>query len=186
MVMSSEISGIRRAIELTLTGTQLPTTLARSPGFWRLPAANEAQKSRRQKIPGTRLILNFDRLMVEFLYRFIGRGDVGIAAKKTDAHGDVRMKYRRVVTVVDRAERFRPILGELAALPAAAAAATLNERDVPSPRGGRWYAVQVIRMRKRLAAGPHRKTRKWLLERDCPDVSTGLRNVETADGSAAI
>jgi hypothetical protein len=68
-----------------------------------------------------------------------------------------------------RAERFRPILDELAALPAAAVAATLNVRSVPSPRGGRWYEAQVIRMRKRLAAGPHRKTRKGLLERDRMD-----------------
>jgi hypothetical protein len=91
-----------------------------------------------------------------------------------------------VTAAADRAERFRPILGDLAELPAAAAAATLNERNVPSPRGGRWHAVQVIRMRKRLAAGPHRKARKWILESDCLDVSTGVRNVESADGSAAI
>jgi hypothetical protein len=37
------------------------------------------------------------------------------------------------------------------------------------PRGGRWYEAQVIRMRKRLAAGPRRKTRKGLLERDRMD-----------------
>jgi hypothetical protein len=58
---------------------------------------------------------------------------------------------------------------ELAALPAAAVAATLNARSVPSPRGGRWYQVQVIRMRKRLAAGPRRKARKGLLVRDRMD-----------------
>ena len=68
-----------------------------------------------------------------------------------------------------RAERFRPILDELTALPAAAVAATLNARNVPSPRGGRWYEAQVIRMRKRLAVGPRRKRRKGLLERDCMD-----------------
>jgi hypothetical protein len=64
----------------------------------------------------------------------------------------------------ERAERFRPILDELVALPADAAAATLDGRNVPSPRGGRWYAAQVIRMRKRLGAGPRRKPRKGLLE----------------------
>ena len=69
----------------------------------------------------------------------------------------------------ERAERFRPILDELVALPADAAAATLNARNVPSPRGGRWYAAQVIRMRKRLAAGPRRKPRKGLLDRDRMD-----------------
>src|SRR6476646_5132810 len=64
----------------------------------------------------------------------------------------------------DRAERFRPILDELAALPPDAVAAALNARNVPSPRGGRWYAAQVVRMRKRLAEGPRRKTRKRSLE----------------------
>ena len=64
----------------------------------------------------------------------------------------------------ERAERFRPILDELVALPADAAAATLNARNVPSPRGGRWYAAQVVRMRKRLAEGPRRKTRKRSLD----------------------
>jgi hypothetical protein len=69
----------------------------------------------------------------------------------------------------ERAERFRPILDELVALPADAAAATLNARNVPSPRGGRWYVAQVIRMRKRLAVGPRRKPRKGLLEGDRMD-----------------
>jgi hypothetical protein len=78
-------------------------------------------------------------------------------------------KHRILSAENDRAERFRPILDEFAALPAAAVAATLNARNVPSPRGGRWYEAQVIRMRKRLAAGPLRKTRKGLLERDRMD-----------------
>jgi hypothetical protein len=73
--------------------------------------------------------------------------------------------YRFLLAPNDRAERFRAILDELVALPADAAAATLNARDVPSPRGGRWYAAQVIRMRKRLAGAPRRKTRKRSSER---------------------
>ena len=81
------------------------------------------------------------------------------------------MRHRILQAATDRAERFRPILDEFAALTAIAAAAALNERNVPSPRGGRWYAVQVIRMRKRLAAGPPRKTRKSVMERDCLDDS---------------
>jgi len=82
-----------------------------------------------------------------------------------------RMRHRILQVATDRVERFRPILDEFAALTAIAAAAALNERNVPSPRGGRWYAVQVIRMRKRLAAGPPRNTRKSLMERDCLDDS---------------
>ena len=70
------------------------------------------------------------------------------------------MRHRILQVATDRVERFRPILDEFAALTAIAAAAALNE-----------YAVQAIRMRKRLAAGPPRKTRKSLMERDCLDDS---------------
>src|SRR5580704_19064462 len=77
------------------------------------------------------------------------------------------MRHRILQAATDRAERFRPILDEFAALTPIAAAAALNERNVPSPRGGRWYAVQVVRMRKRLAAGPPRKARKSVMEREC-------------------
>jgi hypothetical protein len=73
---------------------------------------------------------------------------------------------RILQAATDRAARFRPLLEELAALPAAAAVVVLNERSIPSPRGGRWYEAQVIRMRKLLAAGPRRRTRKRLLECD--------------------
>jgi hypothetical protein len=72
--------------------------------------------------------------------------------------------HRFLPAAIDRADRFRPILDELAELPAAAVAAMLNARNVRSPRGGLWYAAQVIRMRKRLAATPRRKTRRGLLE----------------------
>ena len=76
------------------------------------------------------------------------------------------MRHRILQAATDRVARFRPLLEELAALPAAAAVIVLNERNIPSPRGGRWYEAQVIRMRKLLAAGPRRRTRKRLLERD--------------------
>ena len=90
--------------------------------------------------------------------------------------GGVRMLSTRrfLAPATDRAERFRPILDEFAALPAAAVAEKLNARNVPSPRGGRWYAAQVTRMRKRLAGRPPRRgTRKGLLERDRPTDTTG-------------
>ena len=64
------------------------------------------------------------------------------------------MRHRILQAATDRAARFRPLLEELAALPAAAAVVVLNERSIPSPRGGLWYEAQVIRMRKLLAAGP--------------------------------
>jgi hypothetical protein len=114
-------------------------------------------------MPGARLILIFDRLPVKFRRLSICRPRWGRLAKNLMPLGAGRMKlskHRMLTVATDRAERFRPILDEFAALPAAAAAAALNGCNVPSPRGGRWYAAQVIRMRKRLATGPRRKTRK--------------------------
>jgi DNA invertase Pin-like site-specific DNA recombinase len=48
------------------------------------------------------------------------------------------------------AERMRPILAEMEALSANRAAAVLNERGLPTAAGGRWSAVQVVRVRRRL------------------------------------
>jgi DNA invertase Pin-like site-specific DNA recombinase len=49
-----------------------------------------------------------------------------------------------------RAESLREVFGELANLSARAAAAALNERNIATPNRGRWHAVTVIRVRKRL------------------------------------
>ena len=49
-----------------------------------------------------------------------------------------------------RAEELRPILTELAGQSARAIAAELNRRNVPTPNGGPWHAVQVIRVLRRL------------------------------------
>jgi hypothetical protein len=76
------------------------------------------------------------------------------------------MRHRILQAATDRAARFRPLLEELAALPAAAAVVVLNESSIPSPRGGRWYEAQVNRMRKLLAADPRPRTRKRFLECD--------------------
>jgi hypothetical protein len=50
-----------------------------------------------------------------------------------------------------RAEALRPILTDLAELPALAVAAELNRRKVATPAGGKWHAQTVIRVRERLA-----------------------------------
>ena len=50
----------------------------------------------------------------------------------------------------ERAETLRPIFAELAGMSARKIAATLNERMVPTPNGGPWYAVTVIRVQRRL------------------------------------
>jgi DNA invertase Pin-like site-specific DNA recombinase len=51
----------------------------------------------------------------------------------------------------ERAEGLRRVFAELAGLSARKAAETLNSRGVPTPGGGKWFATQVIRVRKRLA-----------------------------------
>ena len=49
-----------------------------------------------------------------------------------------------------RAEVLRPVLAELAGKSARAIAAELNERKVPTPSGGPWYATTVLRVQRRL------------------------------------
>ena len=51
-----------------------------------------------------------------------------------------------------RAEDLRPIFTELAGMSANAIAAELNARNVATPSGGRWHALTVIRVQRRLAA----------------------------------
>jgi DNA invertase Pin-like site-specific DNA recombinase len=52
----------------------------------------------------------------------------------------------------ERAERLRPLFGELAGLSARKAAEELNRRNIPAPAGGKWFAPQVIRIRDRLGS----------------------------------
>ena len=49
-----------------------------------------------------------------------------------------------------RAEALRPVLAELEGRSARGIAAELNARGVPTPNGGTWSAVQVIRVQRRL------------------------------------
>jgi DNA invertase Pin-like site-specific DNA recombinase len=50
----------------------------------------------------------------------------------------------------ERAERLRPIFAELAELSAHKIAYELNRRGIETPKGGKWYAATVIRVRERL------------------------------------
>jgi DNA invertase Pin-like site-specific DNA recombinase len=50
----------------------------------------------------------------------------------------------------ERAERLRPIFAELAGLSAHKIADELNRRGIETPKGGKWYAATVIRVRERL------------------------------------
>ena len=51
----------------------------------------------------------------------------------------------------ERAEGLRSVFAQLSDLSARKVAETLNARGIPTPEGGKWYATQVIRVRKRLA-----------------------------------
>jgi DNA invertase Pin-like site-specific DNA recombinase len=59
------------------------------------------------------------------------------------------LEYQRQAR--ERAEQLSDVFAELGDLSARKAAETLNARRVPAPQGGKWYATQVIRVRKRLA-----------------------------------
>src|SRR3712207_780153 len=54
----------------------------------------------------------------------------------------------------ERAEQLRPIFDELASLSHRKVAAELNAREIAAPSGGKWHAMQVIRVRERLANRP--------------------------------
>jgi hypothetical protein len=51
---------------------------------------------------------------------------------------------------LDRAEGLRSVFTELAGMSARAIAAELNKRKIPTPAGGSWHSVTVIRVQKRL------------------------------------
>jgi hypothetical protein len=49
-----------------------------------------------------------------------------------------------------RAEELRPVFAELSGMSARGIAAALNERKIPTPAGGAWHSVTVLRVMKRL------------------------------------
>jgi hypothetical protein len=51
----------------------------------------------------------------------------------------------------DRADALQDVFAELAGMSTRAAAAELDRRGVAPPTGGRWSAMAVLRIRKRLA-----------------------------------
>jgi hypothetical protein len=73
-----------------------------------------------------------------------------------------RSSHRMRPETMARAERLRPIMDGLQAMSANQAAAVLNRRNVPSPKGGQWSATQIISIRKRLAASRRTSnTQRW-------------------------
>jgi DNA invertase Pin-like site-specific DNA recombinase len=52
-----------------------------------------------------------------------------------------------------RAEALRPVFAELSGMSANHAAHELNRRGIATPRGGRWHAATVMRLRERLNEG---------------------------------
>jgi DNA invertase Pin-like site-specific DNA recombinase len=51
---------------------------------------------------------------------------------------------------LDRAEQLRPVFTELAGMSARRIAEVLNSRAVPTPSGGLWHSVTVLRVQRRL------------------------------------
>jgi DNA invertase Pin-like site-specific DNA recombinase len=62
------------------------------------------------------------------------------------------MNAARQRAAVSRTEAIAPTVIELAGLSARAAAAELNDRQIPTPTGAPWSAKTVIRVRERLGA----------------------------------
>jgi len=56
-----------------------------------------------------------------------------------------------------RAQALAGVFAELSGLPPTAAAVELNTRGVNAPAGGKWHAMQVVRVRRRLKATGLRK-----------------------------
>jgi DNA invertase Pin-like site-specific DNA recombinase len=54
---------------------------------------------------------------------------------------------------IERAEGLRTVFTELAGMLARAIAVMLNDRKIPTPAGGAWHGVTVIRVQKRLGLG---------------------------------
>jgi DNA invertase Pin-like site-specific DNA recombinase len=51
---------------------------------------------------------------------------------------------------LDRAEQLRPVFTELAGMSGRAIAVVLNDRKIPTPAGGVWHNVTVLRVQRRL------------------------------------
>ena len=109
------------------------------------------------QIPGAmgRMIVTMMAAIAEFEAGLIGeRTKAGLKEAKRQGKewGGTNPKSLQIKQeAMARAEALRPILTELADLPALTVARELNRRKVKTPAGGKWHAVQVIRVRERLA-----------------------------------
>jgi DNA invertase Pin-like site-specific DNA recombinase len=64
--------------------------------------------------------------------------------------GDPQLGQRRRAAADENAEALREIVAPLANKPALQIASILNDRNIATPRGGKWQATQVIRLLDRL------------------------------------
>ena len=77
----------------------------------------------------------------------LGGGREG-ARRRAGSFGKV-LAAKNAAAAAERDEALRPILAELAGMSANAITAALNERGVPTPRGGPRHAITVIRVQRR-------------------------------------
>jgi DNA invertase Pin-like site-specific DNA recombinase len=81
------------------------------------------------------------------------RTKAGLAAAKkrgVKLGGRNARSVKTEAEALDRAEALRPVFTDLMRLSARSCATELNARRVETPAGGKWHAVQVIRVRERL------------------------------------
>lgn len=89
----------------------------------------------------------------------------GAAALRRAAKGNSAALARIVEDAEVRAEHYRETLSDIdphGMLSLRALARELNEREIEAPRGGRWYASSVARLRGRLTSSTLRE-----LQKDC-------------------
>jgi DNA invertase Pin-like site-specific DNA recombinase len=81
------------------------------------------------------------------------RTRAGLAAAKARGQvlGNPALAKANREAAADRAEALRAVFAELAMLSLREVADELNKRGIATPTGGQWSAVQVMRVRQRLA-----------------------------------
>jgi DNA invertase Pin-like site-specific DNA recombinase len=103
------------------------------------------------QIPGAmgRMIVTMMAAIAEFEAGFGERTKAGLkeAKRQGKTWGGTNPKSLQIKQeAMERAEALRPLLTEMADLPALTVASELNRLKVKTPAGGKWHVVQVIRV----------------------------------------
>src|SRR5216683_2497242 len=126
-----------------------------------LAAALKAAKQIKGPIIVTELGADVDPFMLHIHAAFVEKERRLISQRTKDALAAKKAQgvklgglnaggIRKRDEALGRAEQLRPIFAELAGMSARGIAAVLNERKIPTPAGGAWHSVTVLRVQKRL------------------------------------